>query len=81
MNVSREDDAESDMEIDLPAEGGGATPRPPDKGAVTPRAEVSSSPMKAVTPNPLKFVDAGIAEEERDVLRETFKRLDTDADG
>ncbi|XP_064627884.1 uncharacterized protein LOC135487744 [Lineus longissimus] len=76
-----EDDAESDMEIDLPAEGGGATPRPPDKGAVTPRAEVSSSPMKAVTPNPLKFVDAGIAEEERDVLRETFKRLDTDADG
>jgi hypothetical protein len=70
------------MEIDLPVEGGDAvSPHPPDKSALSPRGDVSSSPMKAVTPNPLKFVDPGIAEEEKDMLRETFKRLDTDDDG
>jgi len=65
---------ESEMEIDVPP------PVNDDHTSPTPRI---ASPIKAVTPNPLKAATKviNVSNEERDKLRDTFVRLDTDADG
>ncbi|XP_074656665.1 uncharacterized protein LOC141909877 isoform X2 [Tubulanus polymorphus] len=73
-----DDNPEADVEIKLPASA-----RAEQQAPVGDLIPIPGSPMKSITPNPLKAADlkTNVSDEERNQLSEAFRRLDTDSDG